>query len=192
MFFACSSGTVVGKSVSCPVCTAISIIRRMARPATTIERPPARAALASVRSRATFEAKVVAATARGASAITRSRFPTISASEPAAPSRNTFVESQVSASTPSAPRRSKTPMSMGSPSIGSGSSLKSPECTTSPDAVRIASPDASGIECVTGNHSTSKGPARTRSPAPTCLTAPMSSPASAMLRRTTSAVKGRA
>ena len=187
-----SSGTTAGKSVRMPVSTAISIILRIARPATTIERPDASATRASVWSRETLDANDVAATAPSHSASTRSRCGTISASDPARPGRNTLVESQASASTPSSPSFLNGARSAGAPIRGSGSSLKSPVCSAVPAAVRIATDDASGIEWVIGRNSTSNRPSRTRSPGPTTLSGGSPSPASSNLRRTTSAVNGRA
>ena len=64
---ACSGLITGGKSVSTPVSTAASTIRRIARPSSTTDRPALRAAVASVFSRATLLAKVVATTMPSAS-----------------------------------------------------------------------------------------------------------------------------
>ncbi len=61
-----SSGlTVAGKSARMPVSTPAVIIRRIARPRSTTERPAFLPATARVLTRAMFEAKVVAATMPG-------------------------------------------------------------------------------------------------------------------------------
>ena len=80
----------------------------MARPTTTTSRPQARAASATERMRATFEAKVVTATRCGASLISsRELAARRRASLGLTPSRTTLVESQTSASTPSSPSARK-------------------------------------------------------------------------------------
>ena len=60
MFLASSGDTTVGKSDKTPVLIEASIMRRIARPRRQIDRPAACPAWASVLTRATFDAKVVA------------------------------------------------------------------------------------------------------------------------------------
>jgi hypothetical protein len=84
------------------------------------------------------------------------------------PGTSALVESAISRSTPSVPSRAKPPRSVSLPSSGSWSILKSPVCSTTPAAVRMATASASGIEWLTAKNSSSKGPNERRSPSLTC------------------------
>ena len=75
------------------------------------------------------------------------------------------------------------------PSTGVRSSLKSPECNTTPCAVCNAMACACGTECVTGMNSTSNGPMRRISPSRTTLSEVFpKSPASSMRLRASPSV----
>ncbi len=154
-----SSFTRVGKLSMAPVSSAVWIIRLIARPATTTDRPAACALSASVFRRATFDANVVAATAPFASRISFSSGARSGCSPPAEPGSKMLVLSHISASTPSSPSFSSRAMSVALPRMGAGSSLKSPVCTILPAAVSIRSIAGSGMECVTCMKLTAKGPA---------------------------------
>ncbi len=74
---------------------------------------------------------------------------------------------------------------------GVASSFQSPECTTSPSGVRMASAWLSGIECATGTNSTSNGPMVTRPPLGTILIGICGAPSScARLLAISAAVNG--
>ena len=117
-----------------------------------------------------MDAKVVTSTRPGASAISVWRFSATSFSEGLSPSRRMLVESQTSASTPSSPIAVRRSASVGGPMVGVGSIFQSPEWTTVPSGVRIASAQDSGIEWATGTNSTSKGPSFRRPPIATIST----------------------
>ena len=97
---ACSGVTVFGKSFRTPVVTAASIIRRIARPRRQTERPAACPASASVFTRATFDAKVVATTMPRAFDTSASRSPESVASDRPGASEKALVESHTSARMP--------------------------------------------------------------------------------------------
>ncbi len=120
-------------------------MRRMARPRRQIERSAAAAASASVFSRATFEAKVVATTMPRAPAISAfSGSPSVASDRPGW-SEKTLVESHISAFTGrSAAMARKVSSAQGSPTTGERSSLKSPEWTIRPAGVSITSAELSG------------------------------------------------
>ncbi len=59
----------------------------------------------------------------------------------------------------SAPPRRSPCRSVGRPSIGVGSSLKSPVCRSVPNGVSMATATPSGIECVTRRNRIENGPA---------------------------------
>ena len=120
--------------------------RYMARPTTTSSRPASRAALATERMRATFDAKVVTATHCGASLMILSKVTATSASEGEMPSRTALVESQISAATPSSPSAISFSASVGALVSGDSSSFQSPVWSTVPACVLIATADGSGIE----------------------------------------------
>ncbi len=73
-------------------------------------------------------------------------------SEGSYPGRSAFVESDRSRRTPRRPSAANAGRSVGTPSIGVVSSLKSPEWTISPSGVSNAMPAASGTEWVTGTN----------------------------------------
>lgn len=165
----------------------------MARPSTTILRPAARPASASVFSRATFEAKVVATTIPSAPRISASIGSASVASERPGWGENTLVESQVIASTPASPIARKAPSSKGSPTTGVRSTLKSAVCRIRPSGVSIKSDEHSGIECDTGTKPTWNGPAWTTcGQAWACRTMAVSWPARSILFWAIAAVKRRA
>ncbi len=118
----------------------------MARPTTTSSRPAARAALATEPMRATLEAKVVTATRRGASRISRASVTATSASDGDTPSRTALVELQISAAMPSSPRALRRSASVGALVSGLSSSFQSPVCSAAPSGVLITTADGSGIE----------------------------------------------
>ena len=85
-------------------------------------------------------------------------------SEGTNPGRSALVESASSSRTPRAPNSAKADRSVGMPSIGVGSSLKSPECTTSPSGVSKATAAASGTEWLTGTRRNRRDPCSTHEP----------------------------
>src|SRR6266566_2233517 len=86
-------------------------------------------------------------------------------SEGVKPSRSALVLSDISSITPWFPKCERRAMSVGLPSTGVWSILKSPEWITMPTGVWIASAVVSGILCATWMNSTLKGPSSTTSPA---------------------------
>ena len=90
-----------------------------------------------------------------------------SRSEVVKPGTSAFVESVRKRSTPSSPSRAKARRSVIRSSSGNWSILKSPVCSTSPAAVRIATARPSGIEWLTATNSQSNGPNRSRCPSVT-------------------------
>ena len=190
---ACSGLTTVGKSASTPVSIAASIMRRMARPRSTIERPALCPASASVFTRATLEAKVVAQTSPSASRTSVSMAgPTVASERPGCIEKM-LVESQIRARTPSLQTSPQSSGSKGSPTTGVASSLKSPEWITRPAPESMTSAALSGIECETGRKPTLKGPALTcLGQAEAVRTAFSGWLYSSILRRAIFAVKARA
>ncbi len=165
----------------------------IARPSTTTSRPAALPASASVFSRATFEAKVVAATMPSALRTSAVIGAASEASDRPGWLECTLVESQTSALTPASPMARKVAGSKGSPTSGVGSTLKSPLCRIRPAGVSITRQDASGIECDTGTKPTVKGPAWvTCGQASTCRTSSVPWPARSILPLASAAVKRRA
>src|SRR5256885_1311970 len=81
------------------------------------------------------------------------------------PSRSAFVLSDISSITPWLPKCESRAMSVGLPSTGVWSILKSPEWITMPTGVWMASAVVSGMLCATWMNSTLKGPSSTTSPA---------------------------
>ena len=136
-------------------------MRRMARPSSTIDRPARTPASASVLTRATLEANVVATTIPVAFSTSFSISGASSASDRPGCGDKTFVESQISARTPSFEISAQRSGSNGSPTPGVGSSLKSPECSTRPPGVSITRPELSGTECEIGTKPTVNGPTLT-------------------------------
>ena len=191
---AASSGcTTLGKSLSTPVSMEASIIRRMARPNSTIERPARSPACASVLTRATLEAKVVAATMPEASEMSLVMLSPRSLSERPACGENTLVESHTSACTPSLEISAQRSGSKASPTMGLASSLKSPVWITRPAGLSITRPPDSGIECEMGTAPMVKGPSFvTSGQGEIVTTASGSWPCSSILRRAILAVKARA
>ena len=188
-----STSSVGGKPPSTSVARAVFSIVFIARPTTTTCRPAARPASASVLSRATLEAKVVATTMPLAPAISSVIGAASVASDRPGWLEKTLVESQISAFTPLSPMARKVTGSNGSPTIGVASTLKSPECTIRPAGVSITRLELSGIECDTGTKPTLNGPASTMcGQGSACRTWPVSSPARSILPLASSAVKRRA
>ena len=189
-----SSGlTTVGKLSSTPVLIDASIIRRIARPIRQTERPARSPASASVFTRATLEANVVATTMPDASRTSVSiSGPTVASDRPAC-AENTLVESQISALMPGFATSAQSARSNGSPTSGVSSILKSPECTNRPCGASMTSPELSGIECEIGTNPTLNGPASTTSgQGDTVRTVSGDSSRSFILSRAIWAVKARA
>ena len=82
-------------------------------------------------------------------------------SEGERPGRPMLVESAMSSRTPASPRAFRRSMPVSRPSRGSGSILKSPECTSTPWGVCRTRAQASGMLWVTGIHSASISPSPT-------------------------------
>ena len=142
---------------------ATSMMRCMARPATTRCRPAALAASATALMRATLEAKIVTATRRLAPLMMLASERATSSSEGERPSRSALVESQIIAVTPSAPSCGEpSRSSVGGPITGVASIFQSPVCSTMPSGVRMATALDSGIECATEISSRSNGPTSKR------------------------------
>ena len=112
-------------------------------------------------------------------------------SEPEWPSTMALVLSHTMASTPSSPSARKLSSSVGGPTIGAGSSLKSPVWRMIPYGVRIASACDSGTEWVTGMKRRLYG--GSSKDAPGLMTVTLASPcscASPSFRRSTAAANG--
>ena len=102
-----------------------------------------------------------------------------------------LVLSAITASRPSSPRALSRSTSVGRPMTGSLSNFQSPVCNSVPTWVWIASPQASGIEWLTGTNSTPNGPALARPPWLILVTfASSSKPTSSNLRSITALAKG--
>ena len=133
------------------------------------------AALSTCCVREINDAKVATSTRPCALVKTSSSAPSMMASEGVRPGCSALVESENNASTPRSPNSASLPRSMGHPSTGVGSSLKSPVCTTNPTGVVIANPTASGMLCEVWKNSTSNGPRLIFSPACTVWIVSLSS-----------------
>ena len=102
-----------------------------------------------------------------------------------------LVLSHTMARTPSSPSARNASSSVGGPTMGFASSLKSPVCSTVPYGVRIATACASGTEWVTGMNCRSKDPSSNRPPGLiTVIFASLPSCASPSLRRNTAVANG--
>ena len=166
-------------------------MRCMERPSRHTRRSLASAARITLSMRATLEAKQPTAILPLSSPISLVMAVRTVASEPATPSTNTLVLSQVMASTPSSPSRLRAATSVRPPVIGSGSIFQSPVCSTTPSGVRIASAFGSGVEWVMVTRSMVNGPSRTCPPSGTSLIFTLSRrSASRSFSRTRKAVKG--
>ena len=158
-----SSGlTVLGNPDRTAASSDADSIRFIDRPRTQIVRSAARAASASVFSRATFDPNVVATTMPEQDLISSVRGSASVASERPSWVENTLVLSQVIAltgrsATISAIRASSQP----SPTTGVWSILKSAEWKMRPAGVSITNAEDSGIECETGTNCTLNGPTST-------------------------------
>jgi len=192
---ASSGGITGGKPFSTPTSVATLTMRCIARPRRQIERPAACPASASVFSRATFEAKVVATTIPGCAAINSVSGPASVASERPGWGEKTLVLSQARSCTPPASWAilCQSSGSKASPTTGVPSSLKSPEWTIRPAGVSMISAELSGIEWLTGTNCTRKGPALTTSGrAATLRITSRGNPASSIFSVAIAAVKARA
>ena len=156
-----SSDTVGGKLVKTPVDCATAIMRCIARPSTSTVRPASTPACASVFSRATFDANVVATTSPSADRTKSVIGPIRVDSDRPGKGEKILVLSQIIARTPFLATSCQSLGSNASPTKGAPSSLKSPVCTNRPSGVSITKAELSGIECATGRKLTVKGPALT-------------------------------
>ena len=133
----------------------------MARPIKQMDRPELVAASAKVRRRATLLANVVATTIAGASAINSAIDAFNVASDRPGCMENTFVLSHTNALIPFFAISLNISRSKGSPTPGSVSILKSPECKTRPSGVSMTKALLSGMECEIGANPTLNGPTST-------------------------------
>ncbi len=137
------------------------MLRRIERPTTTTLRPASTPTSIACCIRWMFEAKLeMRIRPRRTGMIWRKASPT-TRSERVKPARSAFVESPSSRSTPRLPSAASRPTSVRSPSTGVWSSFQSPLWKTSPAAVSIAIPTASGIECAMRMNSRVNGPSST-------------------------------
>ena len=193
MLRASSEDTTGGKSFITPVSRAASTIRFIARPSNTTERPARAPASASVLTRATLEAKVVATTIPCAPLTSFSISGPSVASERPGIAENTLVLSQINAFTPSLQTSAHKAGSNASPTPGVRSILKSPEWITRPSGVSITKEEDSGMECEIGRKPTVKGPTVICSgQGPAVVTASFGWPCSFIFRRAMFAVNLRA
>jgi len=136
----------------------------------------AAAARAACWMREISEAKVPIKIRPGAWRKTSSKAASITASDGVQPGRSALVESASRARTPRSPNSASLPKSVGRPSTGVWSNLKSPEWTIRPAGVPIPRPTPSGMEWHTWKNSTVKGPIRASSPACTVWIVALSRP----------------
>ncbi len=141
-----------------------SVLRCMDRPKKAICLPAAIPASAICWIRWMWEAKQAAMTRPGASSMMSRIGSPRDRSDGTNPGTSAFVESASSRRTPRRPSSAKAGRSVGRPSIGVGSSLKSPECSTIPSGVSKATAAASGTEWLTGMNEKPNGPCLRHSP----------------------------
>ena len=134
------------------------MLRTIERPTKATLRPWSWAASRTCWMRCTWLAKLDTMIRRGAVRNTSSIAGARSRSEVVKPGTSALVESMRNRSTPSSPSRAKARRSVIRSSSGNWSILKSPVCSTSPAAVRIATARPSGIEWLTATNSQSNGP----------------------------------
>ena len=123
------------------------MLRIMLRPTRATLRSRRAAASRICWTRWTWLAKQAITMRRRAASKMSSRARPTSTSETMKPGCSALVESDMSRSMPSAASRASPPRSVGRPSIGVRSILKSPVCTIVPPGVRRATAMPSGIEC---------------------------------------------
>ena len=144
---------------------AMAAFSTMLRPAMATWRPWRTAQLTTCWMREISEAKVATMMRPLASRNTSSKAASTTRSEGVKPGRSALVESESSASTPRPPSSASLAMSVGFPSTGVWSNLKSPEWTIRPTGVSMASPTPSGMLWQTWKNSMRKGPMVRESPA---------------------------
>ncbi len=109
-----------------------------------------------------WEAKQAAITLPGASRMMSAMGSARERSDATKPGRSALVESLSKSRTPWRPRAARAGRSVGWPSTGVGSSLKSPECSTIPSGVSKAMAAACGTEWLTLISWKRKGPRLTQ------------------------------
>jgi hypothetical protein len=143
------------------------MLRTIERPTKATLRPWWWEASSTCWIRCTWLAKLETMIRRGAVRNTSSIAGERSRSLTVKPGTSAFVESTRNRSTPSSPSRAKARRSVIRWSSGNWSILKSPVCSTSPAAVRIATASPSGMEWLTATNSQSKEPYFCRVPSVT-------------------------